>query len=593
MASIDVAIGGGSRPFSYSIKKIGDNTERFQGRVNDTLFFSHGNTGTEYYELKVVDTAGCEAVYSFSMNCSSEVLRPSWLTVSQEGGVCDSNGNRSSWNVVLGGIKNSIRYKICYDATYSCGGDCTVPDGVIDASANTAYIPVLLTSFARKATIRVYSDSTCTYYTDVTVDLPAQFGDCCTSYAPTIHYDTLKCIGGDLAEVRVTNRRIGDTVAVRMYGTGMDRFISTVGDKVTFSISPSQVGALYTLDFASDNCTFGKYVVPNCATPPACPEKTNSSNTWIGLYGQGATSAFASKASTQTAICNGSGVSRSLFIENGFSYKVNDRVWISNDTTTCSDFAPDGYYYIPDSTGIGIVDENNPLPPSSSSKAKIVHIVLGKIASVEDYICADPNCDNSNIDVVFLIDESASITDENWTLLKSGVNLMIDKMSNGLQAGNIRLGIVAFGSQSPFYPNTICSRVISQPISVPSLLKTAIDNLVQGKGQTPLTTGLRNAYNLNFTRSVPRKIVVITDGEPNVLANCVSTNVTIAKPEAEAEAATIKANGFGITTVAINVDTVASDWLRTKIASSTLDHYRVSSFAEFGAVANSITENIC
>lgn len=598
MASIDVAIGGGTRNFSYSIKKIGDNTERFQGVSNDTLFFEHDNTGSEYYELKVIDITGCETTYSFTMNCTVESVSPSWLTVSQDGGVCKSDGTRTEWNIILGGIKNALRYKICYDSeTFSCGGDCTQSDGYIDVSMNTAHIPVVLTSLERWVTIRVYADTSCSYYSDLKVRIPAQLGECCTTYKPTIHYDTVKCVSDELAEVRITNRRPGDTVAVRMYGTGMDRFVSFVGDKLTFSTSPTNPNAPYTIEFTSGDCYFGQFVVITCpSAPPPCPDKSNPNNTWVTLYGSGATSSYATASAAQTGICNGTGVGRSLFVENGIDYRVNDRVWVGNVTSTCTDFAPDGYYYVPDSTGIAIEDPSSPSSGSSgSSTGKIIHVLLGKIASITPITCAINECSGANLDVVFLIDESSSILDTDWVLLKNGINLIIDRMSNGLQNGSIQAGIVAFGTDSGHTgPNPFCSRVISQPISVPSLLKSAIDNMVQGKGFTPLAKGLQNAYNLNFTRTVPRKIVVITDGEPNVLLDCmVINNSVLAKAQAETMANTIKANGFTITTVAINVDSVASDWLRTKIASSSSDHYSVSSFEGFGIIADEITKDIC
>lgn len=586
--SFDIAIGGAAYPIDISIKKVGDPTERFIAKYNDTIYYLDPLTGNSSFEITIEDANGCTTTYPFTTTCA--LVNPSWLTWGQSGNVCN-NGVRGDWYVILAGLQNATRYRICYDsATFSCGGSCSDSDGVIDInSSNDANIKIDQISTPRTVTIRVYTNSGCTYYSDLTVTIPALPGPCCEGFVPFF-------TGG--VECPDTNQG-------RVYISGFDGSIGNVysvkrvGDPSTERLVSSTIGgSSRTVTFNTTGATSGEYIfyaeksgcnsqvsrVVSCTPVTPCPDKQISSNVNVLWYRNNSNAPFSSYDAAKGAFCGGGGGNPVwVFVQNGASMIIGSDVWVDNNISNCDKIA-DGYYYR--STG----DFNNPII--------VIRVVGGKISEKTNDVCYDDNCESKDLDVIFLVDESASISFDNWNLLTNGLIYIFNKLSGGISSGNIRAGMVRFGSPVfPFNPLG-CAGVITPLGGTVAELTSDATFYPQGRGNTPTSRGLYVSYNdIIYTRPAQKKIVLITDGDPNMDLNCDNSWLE-GRASAQSMATTIKTTpkaggSFEIITLGIAMQLDANMWLRDYIATSPSHHYSINDFSDFAAVADTLTAEIC
>lgn len=206
-------------------------------------------------------------------------------------------------------------------------------------------------------------------------------------------------------------------------------------------------------------------------------------------------------------------------------------------------------------------------------------------------------CTNQ-FDIMFVIDESGSISDNNFSIMKNGIKLILDKLKPHLDSGLLKIGWSKFGRDS----TTFCAIGVQGLTSDYNTLVNGILATAQGKGGTPMAAGLREGYNLmnlSGSRDVPRKVILITDGSPNIDENCLVVTPASAKTITQTRANTIKTTIHGtgkqteIVTVGIGINSTDSNWMRDNIASSSLDHFLVSNFTEFQAIADDLASKIC
>lgn len=585
--SFDIAIGGATYPIDISIKKVGDPTERFLGKYNDTIYYLDPLTGTSNFEINITDANGCTTSYPFVTQCSLQ--NPSWLTWGQSGNICNNN-IRGDWYVILSGLQNARRYKICYDSsTFSCGGSCSDSDGVIDSNSNgNANIKIDQTISSRVVTIRIYTNDGCTYYSDLTVTIPAHPGPCCDDFIPFFTGD-VECPNTNQGRVYISgfNGTVGNIYSVKR-----------IGDPSTERLISASTGLIRTVTFNTTGATSGEYVfyaqkegcnaqisrVISCTPVTPCPDKQISSNANVIIYRSNSDTPFSSYEAAKASYCGlGGGNPTWAFIQNGASLIIGSDVWIDNNIANCDKLA-DGYYYR--------------LTGDSNSPIIIIRVVAGKISQKDNDVCYDDNCESKDLDVVFLVDESASISFADWNLLTNGLIYIFNKMSGGIESGAIKAGMVRFGSPVfPFNPLG-CSGVITPLGGSVAQLTSDATFYDQGRGNTPTSRGLYVAYNdITYTRPAKKKIVLITDGDPNMDLNC-GNNWLEGRSSAQSMATTIKTTpkaggSFEIITLGIAMQPDANAWLRDYVATSPSHHHSINTFSDFASVADTLTAEIC
>lgn len=125
-------------------------------------------------------------------------------------------------------------------------------------------------------------------------------------------------------------------------------------------------------------------------------------------------------------------------------------------------------------------------------------------------ICPAPTC-SKIADIIFVIDESGSIIEEEYDKIKTFIIDIINHYD--LSQDTVNIGIVLFAESS---------RVISSLSYNKNNLITSINNMGQYKGGTCISCGLDTAYNLLQSKSDYRKslnpeniIITLTDGMSN------------------------------------------------------------------------------
>lgn len=125
-------------------------------------------------------------------------------------------------------------------------------------------------------------------------------------------------------------------------------------------------------------------------------------------------------------------------------------------------------------------------------------------------ICPQPIC-SKIADIIFVIDESGSIIEEEFNKIKSFIIDMINYYD--LSADTVNVGIVLFAESS---------RIVSELSYNKNNLITLIDNMAQYKGGTCISCGLDTAISMLNSKSNYRKslnpeniIITLTDGEAN------------------------------------------------------------------------------
>lgn len=215
--------------------------------------------------------------------------------------------------------------------------------------------------------------------------------------------------------------------------------------------------------------------------------------------------------------------------------------------------APDRWFMVTNYTGLEQLHDN------------ITHIVCNN---------SKPACAQEQVDVVFLIDGSASITLSNFTTMK---RFMKDIVSSFTIAENkVRIGVAQYSKepQKEFYLDELYSS---------SDIDMRIDDIKQLKSTTFTGKGLKFARRFfepdNGSRrnqGVPQYLVVITDG---------NSNDTV-----EEEAASLRRLGVNIFTIGIGL---LNSFELIQIAGTPKNVYTVESFGVLDTITRRIVSQIC
>ena len=189
-----------------------------------------------------------------------------------------------------------------------------------------------------------------------------------------------------------------------------------------------------------------------------------------------------------------------------------------------------------------------------------------------------PGCDEAEIDLVFVLDASTSVTAPNFELMKDFVKdfLFIADIDNG----NVRVGIIIYSTEDyvQFQLNTYSSKVE---------IFDAIDNIPYRYGSTNTADALNTMRTEMFTRAngdrpnVPNICIVVTDGVSNI-----NSRRTIPEAEqARAEGIHIYAIGIGLT------DTTELDGIASQPASE--NSFAVQEFSELRTLRDQVFSAFC
>ena len=187
-------------------------------------------------------------------------------------------------------------------------------------------------------------------------------------------------------------------------------------------------------------------------------------------------------------------------------------------------------------------------------------------------------CDEAEIDLVFVLDASTSVTAPNFELMKDFVKdfLFIADIDNG----NVRVGIIIYSTEDyvQFQLNTYRSKVE---------IFDAIDNIPYRYGSTNTADALNTMRTEMFTRAngdrpnVPNICIVVTDGVSNI-----NSRRTIPEAEqARAEGIHIYAIGIGLT------DTTELDGIASQPASE--NSFAVQEFSELRTLRDQVFSAFC
>ena len=125
------------------------------------------------------------------------------------------------------------------------------------------------------------------------------------------------------------------------------------------------------------------------------------------------------------------------------------------------------------------------------------------------------------VDIVFVLDESGSINETDFSLMKSFLSQLVGGLD--IDSGNTRVGLVTFASN-------IGTRINLNVHASARSLQSAISSLIQATGGTNTAAALAYVRTMMLTSAtgdrsnVPNVVVVLTDGESN---NATATQVRI------------------------------------------------------------------
>ncbi|KAH3753954.1 hypothetical protein DPMN_188609 [Dreissena polymorpha] len=182
------------------------------------------------------------------------------------------------------------------------------------------------------------------------------------------------------------------------------------------------------------------------------------------------------------------------------------------------------------------------------------------------------NCNNP-ADIIFLIDGSDSISDQDYVRLKSFVATLIENFEVSQQA--IHVGLIVYSS-------AIGDKVPLSPFKNKFLLKALARNLNHPRLGTDTGGGLEAASNMireQGRKNVPEMIVVITDGRSTIPYK---TIMQAAKAKAE-----------GITLIAIGVGKDIFSQELNVIASGPKYVSEVADFTSLESIINAMRDLIC
>lgn len=172
MAQVPLVIQNASAPYTISVKRENDVTERYLGFSGGILQFTADTDGVSHTYTVLVSKDGCNASGNVTLTCGSAAIYFAIGSITQP--VC-SNGVLANAVVNITGIQNADRYKLITNGSYVNSGECTSPDGTWSGSTGTVTLPAPAAGTSVTYTIRAYNGAYCYAWYDqqVTVTSPS------------------------------------------------------------------------------------------------------------------------------------------------------------------------------------------------------------------------------------------------------------------------------------------------------------------------------------------------------------------------------------------------------------------------------------
>ena len=204
----------------------------------------------------------------------------------------------------------------------------------------------------------------------------------------------------------------------------------------------------------------------------------------------------------------------------------------------------------------------------------VVVLILSSIASASAPVAAS---NGLKVQLAMMLDGSGSISDDNWTIMVTGLHDAVQDPDCVPQDGSVELTVIQFGDYGAVLevgPVVITS---GNAASVADQIQV----IPQLKGYTPIACAIRLAADVlagstNFHPSLKQALNLVTDGRPNVC--CAGPGYTgnyCGFPDGEDSAEA--ARGYALTTLQmtdssdefdaefVGVQGTASDWLKDEI----------------------------
>lgn len=139
MATLNLNITGGSSPYTISVKKTGDNTERFQSFTSGVVNFT-SDSGNNQYTITVSKSGCTQAVETFTLNCATPTPIPipipvntCNLSISNVAVNCVSNNNGTITITASNPNALILQYQVTGFATWQTSNVFTnVPNGTYE-----------------------------------------------------------------------------------------------------------------------------------------------------------------------------------------------------------------------------------------------------------------------------------------------------------------------------------------------------------------------------------------------------------------------------------------------------------------------------
>ena len=189
-----------------------------------------------------------------------------------------------------------------------------------------------------------------------------------------------------------------------------------------------------------------------------------------------------------------------------------------------------------------------------------------------------PECNDALVDMVFVVDASTSVTENNFLVMKDFIKDFL--FNANIDDGNVRVGIIIYSTEDylQFHLNEYQDKLA---------LFTAIDDIPYRYGSTNTADALNTMRTQMYTEAngdrpgVPNVAIVITDGVSNI-----NSRRTIPEAEqARAEGIHIYAIGIGLT------DTTELEGIASKPVDENL--FSVKEFSELRNLRSKVFTALC
>ena len=194
------------------------------------------------------------------------------------------------------------------------------------------------------------------------------------------------------------------------------------------------------------------------------------------------------------------------------------------------------------------------------------------------FVCLSAGCDQAEVDLVFVLDASTSVTEPNFQLMKDFVKDFL--FIADIDSGNVRVGVIIYSTEDyvQFQLNTYRTK---------AEIFNAVDQIPYRYGSTNTADALNTMRTEMFIAvngdrpNVPNIAIVVTDGVSNI-----NSRRTIPEAEtARADNIHIYAIGIGLT------DTTELDGIASKPVEE--NRFAVQEFSELRTLRDQVFAAFC